>query len=100
MKTVTQVRLCIREIYNVVYFKCTDPAYISSIVQSIQYRITNYLHSAFVLQSAILVVPVARSISRVDSTISRNVVTKVTKVSNLHFLIFHCVNSLENVRVR
>ena len=28
-----------REIYNVVYFKCTDPAYISSIiiVQSIQY---------------------------------------------------------------
>ena len=41
----TQVRLCIREIYNVVYLKCTDPAYISSIVQSIQYRITNYLHS-------------------------------------------------------
>ena len=25
--------------------QCTDPAYISSIVQSIQYRITNYLHS-------------------------------------------------------
>ena len=23
----TQVRLCIRKIYNVVYFKCTDPEY-------------------------------------------------------------------------
>ena len=37
--------LCILEIYNALYFKYTDPAYTSNTVQSIQYRITNYLHS-------------------------------------------------------
>ena len=38
----TQTPLCILEIYNVSYFKYTDPAYTSSIVQSIQYHTTNY----------------------------------------------------------